>query len=127
MARNTISYTILAGLILLMACSGSSVRTGDQQVLGEGKAWTWVRTDVSGNPLAIGVTMTEDALSGLTNSYDAKELPMPDGFDAPPYNSVVVGWDPLGHNPSAYAFPHLDFMFFFLNGDELALVKPGPD
>lgn len=127
MRRISLSSAVLAGLVLLMACSGSARRNGDQQAMGKGKAWAWVESDVSGNPLTIGVTMTEGALVGLTESYDAIELPMPDGFEISPYKDVVVGWDPLGHNPAAYAAPHLDFMFFFIDSDELALIKQGPD
>jgi hypothetical protein len=127
MKRRIVTFTILAGMVLLAACTGNDRLNGDPTPFGRGKAWAWIEHDVSGNPRAIGVTMTEDALSGLPNAYSELELPLPNGADAAPYENVVLGWDPLGHNPTAYAVPHFDFMFFFMTPEELGMVQPGPD
>ena len=119
-------YLVMAATLSVM-CAPARVKTGAAQPVGTGSMWAWTEHDDSGHPIRIGITMTHDVLSGLPDSYDQVELPLPGRFDVPPYEHVVVGWDPLGHNPAAYAVPHFDFIFYFAPPETVGAIPPGPD
>ena len=127
--RHTMSLAFLLGMagIALMSCSSTRMVTGPQQALGNGKVWSWVEYDNSGKPVKLGVTMTRAALSNLSGSYQEIEAPLPDTLSTPPYHTVVVCWDPLGHAPAAYSVPHFDFQFFFVRSSVLGAITPGSD
>lgn len=120
---------LLVGLVatVMTGCTGSKRLGGQQQKLGNGSAWSWTEHDVAGNILRLGVTMTQSALTGLPSSYEQVELPLPEGSGVSPYETVVVGWDPLGHAPETYGVPHFDFQFYFVGSVELGQISPGSD
>ncbi|MGE5189865.1 MAG: DUF5602 domain-containing protein [Gemmatimonadota bacterium] len=71
-----------------------------------------------GTPGAIGVTFTETALSGLPENPPSDvpgwdyELSLPTGDKVPPFDHIVVDWNPRGHvPPGVYDVPHFDFHF----------------
>jgi hypothetical protein len=122
-----LSLAVLIATVMPV-CTGSKHLDGPRQSLGRGQAWSWTEFDTDGNLVRLGVTMTQNALIGLPTSYDEVELPLPGTeMPTPPYHSVVLGWDPLGHTPDAYSVPHFDFMFFFVSSEELGRISPGSD
>lgn len=113
---------------VMPVCTGSKHLNGPKEKLGNGTAWSWTEFDEGGHLTKLGVTMTQSALVGLSSSYNQLEVPLPSQeMPAPPYHTVVIGWDPLGHNPATYSVPHLDFMFYFITSEELGMISPGSD
>jgi hypothetical protein len=109
-------------------CTGSKHLNGPKRTLGKGSVWSWTEFDTDGKLVRLGVTMTNGALVDLPSSYDEVEVPLPGTeMPTPPYNTVVVGWDPLGHAPDVYSVPHFDFMFYFITSEELGRISPGSD
>lgn len=49
--------------------------TGEVKRLGNGVVWSWVEYGSEGTPVAIGVTLTETALSGLPEKPPSCEKP----------------------------------------------------
>jgi len=124
-----VAVLLLALLIAAVTpvCSGSKRLNGPKEKMGDGTIWSWTEHDASGKPLRLGVTMTHGVLTNVPSSYDQVEAPLPDESAIPPYETVVVGWDPLGHAPAAYSVPHFDFQFYFVTAEELGLVSPDSD
>lgn len=128
MSRKVAAIGLLGLVVALMPVCSSTMRTdGQQKQLGNGKVWSWTEQDKSGNVVRLGVTMSQKAMSNLPGSYDQVEVPLPDKSPVAPYTTVVVFWDPLGHNPAAYSVPHFDFQFYFVKPEELSGISPGSD
>jgi hypothetical protein len=128
--RNKMAVCLLATVLVavLPSCTGSKRLNGPKQDLGQGKVWSWTEFDTDGNLLSLGVTMDKAALAGLSSAYDEVEIPLPGTeMPTPPYHTVVVGWDPLGHAPAAYSVPHFDFEFYFITSEEVGMISPGSD
>jgi hypothetical protein len=128
--KRNVAVLFLAALIaaVVPGCTGSKRLNGPKQTLGKGSVWSWTEFDTDGKLVRLGVTMTQKALVDLASDYDEVEVPLPGTeMPAPPYNTVVVGWDPLGQAPAAYSVPHLDFMFYFVTSEELGRISPGSD
>jgi hypothetical protein len=127
-SRPTAIAASLVLVVVMAACTGSKHLNGPKQKLGNGQVWSWTEFDTDGNLNKIGVTMTKSALAGLPTSYDEIELPLPGTeMPTPPYHTVVIGWDPLGHAPTAYEVPHFDFEFYFITSQEVGMISPGSD
>jgi hypothetical protein len=96
--------------------------TSDQVNVGNGKAWSWIETAESGIPMSIGVTLTEDALTGLadTANHDhlSYEFTVPSTPFATPFKHITIDWNPQGHPPGFYMAPHFDFHFYTITSAE---------
>jgi hypothetical protein len=128
--KGTAAVLLLAMLIAVVmpGCTGSKRLNGPKQTLGNGSVWSWTEFDTDGKLVRLGVTMTEKALVDLPSAYDEVEVPLPGTeMPTPPYNTVVVGWDPLGHAPAVYGVPHFDFEFYFITSEEVGMIAPGSD
>jgi hypothetical protein len=113
---------------ILSSCTGNKRLNGPKQDLGQGKVWSWTEFDTDGKLVRLGVTVDKAALAGLPTAYDEVEAPLPgQEMPTPPYHTVVVGWDPLGHAPAVYAVPHFDFEFYFITSEEVGMISPGSD
>ncbi|MDD5772682.1 MAG: DUF5602 domain-containing protein [bacterium] len=117
-----ISFIFLARIAL----ANSDVFFGERKPVGNGTGWAWVKVDKKGNPVAIGVTFTQTALSGLPVIPSSKEL---DSFDylltlpkevtAVPFTHISLDWNPYGHAPAGiYDVPHFDIHFYILTQKE---------
>jgi hypothetical protein len=98
---------------------------GEVKPMGNGVVWSWVKNGSGGTPVAIGVTFTETALSGLPENTPSDvpfwdyELSLPKQVKVPPYNHIVVDWNPRGHNPpGVYDVPHFDIHFYMIPSSE---------
>ncbi len=126
--RNVVLLLAALLVAVLPSCTGSKRLNGPRQKLGKGEVWSWTEFDTDGNLVRLGVTLTQSTLIDLPTSYDEVEVPLPGTeMPTPPYHTAVVGWDPLGHAPDVYGVPHFDFMFFFINSQELGQISPGSD
>jgi len=118
-----------------------AVRTvvGETKPVGDGEIRAWFTTDQAGKPLAIGVTFTEDALSGLPDTEPTTEYQVlfPPQASVTPFTHFVLNWNPKGHIPAGiYDVPHFDFHFYIISpeertkitatGDDLARVLKAP-
>ncbi|MEW5884207.1 MAG: DUF5602 domain-containing protein [Armatimonadota bacterium] len=115
--------------------------------MGNGIAYAWTREDAAGNPIAVGVTFTESALSGLPTEkpdtgFDGYEFPLAlpkNGATAKtPFDHVALDWNPKGHiPPGIYDVPHFDVHFYMtpiserlkitLEGDDMERCRKQPD
>ena len=104
----------------------SRIFPGEVKVLGNGVVWSWVKSDEKGNPMALGVTFTETALSGLPENPPADALygweyavALPKQVVAAPFTHVGIDWNPHGHiPPGIYDVPHFDFHFYLITPKE---------
>ncbi len=142
----------MAALVVVAGCAGPMDRRGPRTYLGapkrlgQGTARASVTLDAAGHPTAIGVTLTEAALTGLPAEpppgADGWEyvLPLPREAAATGYDHIGLDWNPRGHiPPGVYTVPHFDFHFYMISeaarakitaqGDDLerARKQPPPD
>ncbi|MBF9251932.1 DUF5602 domain-containing protein [Pontibacter sp. 172403-2] len=112
---------------------------GQSIPVGNGIASSWVTLDAAGNPTAIGVQLTKEALNGLPEPalddpmmgmvYYEIDLPA-EAKAKTPFNHIGVDWNPMGHPPAFYQVPHLDAHFYMITpaeqqqiGDEVSDPK----
>ncbi len=94
---------------------------GEAKPLGNGTVRSWVRLNAAGKPSAIGLTMTEAALTGLapdTQNDTGVEynLSFPESAPTAPFNHIGINWNPKGHPPAhIYDTGHFDFHFYMIS------------
>ena len=109
--------------------------TGEIQRVGNGVAYSWVTLNEKGKPSAIGVTMTETALTGLPQTppegMHGFEYVLKPPIQAmrTPFDHIVLGWNPKGHEPDKiYDVPHFDFHFYTITQDaRMKITAKGDD
>lgn len=132
-------FTLAAGLALsaaFAACGQDSVGpaqarelTGAPVSVGNGTARTFVR-DSAGTVTAIGIELTDAALTGLPSTMPMTEWPLllPTGAAVPPWDHVGLDWNPQGHPPpQIYGVPHFDFHFYAISPAQQQAIQGGPD
>jgi hypothetical protein len=147
MRRLTYVYTLLAlaGVLLgaqaPLHAAGVTRYEGPRVPLGNGSAYAWVLNDGFAKPLAIGISFTDQALTGLPEAEHTEfVLPLPRQAKATPFTHVVMDWNPHGHiPPGIYDVPHFDFHFYTITpqqreritatGEDLAraTLMPSPE
>jgi hypothetical protein len=109
---------------------------GEPKPLGNGTVRSWVRLDQSGKPSAIGLTMTEAALTGLPTELPTEgemwyeySLALPQSAPVAPFKHIGLNWNPKGHPPQhIYDTGHFDFHFYMISEKErLAITAQGED
>lgn len=102
--------------------------TGAKVPVGDGEAWTYVETNASQTPIAIGIQFTADALVNLpTGSMHADEfvLQLPTEITVAPYDHITLDWNEHGHEPmNVYDRPHFDIHFYFMSMAERNQISP---
>lgn len=98
---------------------------GPSRDMGQGRAHAFITLDASGKPTAIGVRMSETALTGLPaeppSDADGWEyvLSLPKEAAVSGYDHIVIDWNPKGHiPPGVYDKPHFDFHFYLINPEQ---------
>jgi len=90
--------------------------------IGQGVARAWVKENENGDPVAVGLNLTEKALQGLPGPGQTPEqyvffFPKTKGKNF--YTHMLVDWNPDGHEPPGiYTLPHFDFHFYFIPNEE---------
>jgi hypothetical protein len=130
--RNPLRFLLLAAVALAgvsaslaqaasTACPPTNVTTyaGQCRRVGNGAARTWVSVDTATQaPVAVGVTLTEEALTGLPARPTEYVLSFPSQVNATPFRGLVLNWFPQGQCPrESYGAPHFTFNFFTVNED----------
>jgi hypothetical protein len=119
---------------------------GETKIMGNGIAYSWVRSNSDGEPIAVGVTFTESALEGLPaekpgNGFDGYEFPLQlpkHQAKLTPFDHIALDWNPKGHiPPGIYDVPHFDIHFYAdpieerakitLEGEDMARCQKAPD
>ena len=102
---------------------------GETEPLGKGKVRSWVSLDKNGNPTAVGLTFTEDALSTLPmgplpgEGWMEVSLALPAQAAKTAFKHIGLNWNPQGHAPAKiYDTPHLDFHFYMITEAERAAI-----
>jgi Domain of unknown function (DUF5602) len=108
---------------------------GPSVAFAQGAARSWVQTDVNGVPSAIGIAMTEAALSGLPTTVTGPNptalmatLPLPAEAQGTGFDHAELGWNPNGHDPlRIYGVPHFDMHFYRVSSaTQLAILPNDP-
>ncbi len=138
MFRIAFSFAVIGVACIGSVCLSESLspnraetHLGKSRSMGDGQAWSWVKTDLQGRPTSMGVTLTDSALNGLPTEgghscCDGPQwnLPLPVGIDAGPVKHVVINWNPKGHPPEGvYTVPHFDFHFYTISETDRLLIK----
>lgn len=135
------SLTVVT-LGIVSACSSTSgpdskanTFYGPSLTLGQGTARAWLEVDASGAPSALGITVSEAALTGLPatavppNPTAAMvSLTLPDQAKVTGFDHAEVGWNPQGHEPpQLYGVPHFDLHFYMVStATQMAILPTDP-
>lgn len=99
--------------------------------IGNGQARSYVEVDDDEMPMALGLALSGAALEGLPSTEHMYDyiLSLPEDFKLPPFEHVMINWNPHGHEPTEiYGAPHFDFHFYTIsNEDRLKITCTGDD
>ena len=112
---------------------GARLRYGTAIQMGRGEARTYVvRDQKTGDPVEVGVALTEGALQGLPEAghhggnghehYASYILELPAGHGTP-YRFVELDWNPKGHG-GPYTAQHFDFHFYRVSLEQHDAIDP---
>ncbi|GGK78519.1 hypothetical protein GCM10011405_27980 [Rufibacter glacialis] len=98
---------------------------GPLVTVGQGNARTWVTTNDAGTPTSLGLTFSEQAITGnLGNAMRMYTLALPAQADQTLYDHVMLDWNPQGHDPGPlYGAPHFDLHFYMIPPDQVANIQ----
>jgi hypothetical protein len=134
-SRRAAALALLSSAALFAGCNSSSstapavpptvTTSGAAKAVGAGTASTFVTTDPSGTPTAIGIRLTRSALSNLPSTDTEIDLPLPAQAGPTAFQDVAIDWNPQGHPPPGiYDVPHFDFHFYMIDATTRAQVSP---
>ena len=104
---------------------GDKIFYGPSVPIGHGVARAWISQDISGNPTAVGINLTEKALESLPDQPSSWVLFFPNHGATDFYTHVLVDWNPQGHEPpGVYDQPHFDFHFYIISNEERLMIGP---
>ncbi|AHM60533.1 hypothetical protein D770_11380 [Flammeovirgaceae bacterium 311] len=108
---------------------GTKTFYGPATPLGQGVAKAWVSTDKQGNPLSVGITVSEHAvealLKGQGHDHQSFTLKLPKQGEKTLYNHIVLDWNPMGHPaPGIYDLPHFDLHAYMISEEERMAIVP---
>jgi hypothetical protein len=94
---------------------------------GTARAWVQVNGNGNGDPIAVGINLSANALENLPAENESFVLEFPKNKGGNFYKHMLVDWNPQGHLPF-YGLPHFDFHFYIIpneqrlqiSGDDLA-------
>ncbi|MEW6126009.1 MAG: DUF5602 domain-containing protein [Acidobacteriota bacterium] len=102
---------------------------GEPKPIGNGDMRSWVRLNKAGKPVAVGIALSESALTGLPLELPNGEmgveyvLHFPKSAPVAPFNHIGVNWNPKGHPPEhIYNVGHFDFHFYMISESERAAI-----
>lgn len=137
--RAALLLAVAATGVLAVACNDDStapnnarIAYGAAQVLGNGTARTYVSLNAAGQPVSIGVALSEAALNNLPMTPNAPspsavmlQLALPADAPVQGYNHVMLDWNPAGHEPDhVYTLPHFDFHFYKITPAQVMAMMP---
>jgi hypothetical protein len=120
------SVIALAGVALLAGCSDSSKDDtvfGTSVPVGSGAARTYVISS-AGEPVELGVRLSDAAMTGLPAAGTVYLIPLPAQAVVAPYKHLTLNWNPAGHPPAAFAVPHFDAHFYIIDESARNAISP---
>lgn len=98
---------------------GTNTFYGSTVPFAGGTARAWIQVDGNGNgdPIAVGIDLSENALENLPDEPVAIVLDLPKNKGGNFYTHMLVDWNPHGHLP-IYGAPHFDFHFYIIPNEE---------
>ena len=104
---------------------------GPEQVLGNGKVFTWAKFGADNNPTTVGLTMTKGALENLSHTGNTTlTLPFADDVSSKTvFTHVFLDFSHSGHEPPGiYDLAHFDCHFIVLQtiGERSAIPPYSP-
>lgn len=133
------NYRIFAGVFavgvitLLQACqkddqfktNGVNTFYSSTLPIGNGVVRAWVSENIDGEPVSVGVNLSEKALENLPTEPAEYVLILPKNKGKNFYTHVLIDWNPQGHEPLlAYGLPHFDFHFYIIPNDVRMAIGP---
>lgn len=119
-----ISFCVVFFAIILSSCSDDNSTNNSKSgtfysttaKLGAGTAKSFVKLDDNGNPVSVGIVLSEQALQSLDTMMSETMIQMPSQASATNLNHVSIDWNPSGHEPiQIYGLPHFDFHFYMVD------------
>lgn len=88
--------------------------------VGGGIIKTMVEINHAGEPIAVGIIISERTLMNLPEESSHFVLPFHQkAADVVPFKHVLLDWNPEGHEPpGVYDLPHFDFHFYMTTSEE---------
>jgi len=103
---------------------------GPQVKMGYGMARSWITISHTGTPQEIGVEMTDDVLSGLSDTNFSVAIPMHiKAKETTPFDHLFISWASKGHPlPGTFIGHHFDVRFLMMSlEDQLAIPTYAED
>lgn len=126
-------------VITITAVQANTVVRGTPQKVGQGTASSYVDLDNRGQVSAIGVILSESALTSLPKQMTEIDLALPrQVLRSTPFTHIGLNWNPQGHPPQPiYGTPHFDLHFYIIpqaarrsitaTGEDVARANKTPD
>ncbi len=103
---------VIMSLVTINAVQANTIVQGTPRQIGQGIVRSYVAMSHRGQVSAIGVILSESALSGLPLEMTEVDLALPRHADRTPFTHIGLNWNPQGHPPIAiYGTPHFDLHF----------------
>lgn len=116
--------------VVLKKADGTRTFYGPSVEVGDGVARTYVKENREGNPVEVGLNLSAKALENLPTEHAGFVLPFHPNKGQRFYDHVLLGWEPMGHEPDdVYDLPHFDIHFYFTSIEEREAIEGqlGPD
>jgi hypothetical protein len=99
--------------------------SGPAVPIGNGMGQAWASFDQTGDPSAVGLTLSEQALTGLPSEPAEYVLLFHPRFHAEPFTHLFVGYNPHGHEPPGiYDIEHFDVHFYLQSVADREAIGP---
>lgn len=85
---------------------------------GNGVVRSLVTINHEGNPVEIGLKMSEKVLERLPAHIEEFSLKIHKKANKLPFDHIDLGWMKNGHEPFFYQFPHFDIHFYMISKEE---------
>ena len=129
-----LSYLSLAIIIMLSSCNKhdwhgeiNGTFNGSRVAMFSGNARTWIIMN-NGVPKQLGLSIDDAAMNSLPADGEfgyETVLPLPFQANVTPFDHVVLGWNPHGHEPEGiYTVPHFDFHFYMISPEQRMSIPP---
>ena len=122
---------LMASALMFSSCKTAEVVTpnynGAEQVLGNGKAFTWMKFSSDNKPTSIGVTLTKGALENLPHGTftDLVLALAPEVVGKTPFDHIFLSFSHSGHEPvGIYNVAHFDMHFVIQPLAERNVIPP---
>lgn len=130
--RNFAVLLVVGVILLLQACQkdgkfSPSLKTfySPTVPVGNGVASAWISQNIDGEPVAVGVNLSEKALENLPSEPSEYVLLLPKNKGKNFYTLVQINWNPQGHEPAhVYDLPHFDVHFYIIPNEERMAIGP---